>query len=251
MTSQLPKLQIQQQLSKEAYYGCIICGCPILEFINIVNRDSQIASFLPENMVAICPTDNDKYAKGKISESSLRNAKINPYNKIHADNAFALEKYNEVDDMIVKIGKCSFVNTSRILVIDDFDIISLKKEEYKGKFYILLDVNFFNKINNLIAILFQNYWSAENRRNWQINYRSKHLVIKNLKQNILFELVIQRNEIIIIGDGMFYNMYPIKITNDQILFNNQEIALDIKGTVLKNYEIGVTVETLDKDPFFY
>lgn len=251
MASNVPPLQIQQQLSKEAYYGCMICGCPILEFINILNRNSQISAFLPENMVAICPTDKNKYTEGEISESSLRNAKINPYNKSHTEDAFVLEKNNKIDDMIVKIGKCTFVNTSRILVIDDFDIISIKKEEYGGKYYIFLDVNFFNKINNLIAILYQNHWSAEKTRDWQINYKSKHLVIKNPKQNMLFELVIQDNEIIIIGEGIFYNGWPIKITNDQILFNNQEIALDIKGTVLKNYEIGVTAETLNKNSFFY
>src|SRR6187431_216633 len=183
MTSKIPPLQIQQQLSKEANYGCIVCGCPVLEFIDIVNKTSQISAFLPENMIAICPTDQIKYADGVISESSLRNAKINPYNK--------------VNDLIVKVGKCTFVNTSRILVVDDFDIISIKKEEYAGKSYILLDINFFNKINNLIAIVFQNYWSAEKSREWQINYKSKHLSIQNSKQNIIFELMIQDNEIII------------------------------------------------------
>jgi hypothetical protein len=63
--------------------------------------------------------------------------------------------------------------------------------------------------------------------------------------------MIQDNEIIIKGDGMFYNGRPIKITNDQILFDNQEIALDIKGTVLTNYEIGIIAETLNKNSFFY
>ena len=58
--------------------------------------------------------------------------------------------------------------------------------------------------------------------------------------------MIQDNEITINVDGMFYNGHPIKITNDQILFDNQEIALDIKGSTLKNYEIGVTAETLNK-----
>jgi len=251
MTSKVPPLQIQQQLSKEANYGCIVCGCPILEFIDIVNKESQISAFLPENMVAICPSDYIKYVDGEISESSLRNAKINPYNKVHTENAFTIEQHNELNDLIVKVGKCTFVNISRIIVIDDFDIISIKKEEYEGKNYIFLDINFFNKLNNLIAIVLQNRWSAEKSRDWQINYKSKHLIIKNQKQNILFELMIQNNEIIIIGEGMFYNGYPLKITNDQILFDNQEIALDIKGTVLKNYEIGITAETLNKNSFFY
>lgn len=56
MTSKIPPLQIQQQLSKEANYGCIVCGCPVLEFIDIVNKNSKISAFLPENMIAICPT---------------------------------------------------------------------------------------------------------------------------------------------------------------------------------------------------
>ena len=251
MTSKVPSLQIQQQLSKEAYYGCIICGCPILEFIDIVNKNSQISAFLPENMVAICPSDHIKYADGQISESSLRNAKINPCNKVHEEDAFTMEQHHEPNDLIVKVGKCTFVNVSRILVVDDFDIISIKKEEYADKNYIFLDINFFNKINNLIGIVLQNHWSAERSRDWQINYKSKHLIIQNPKQNIIFELIIQDNEIIVNGEGMFYNGHPIKITNDQILFDNQEIALDIKGTVLKNYEIGVTAETLNKYSFFY
>lgn len=251
MTSKVPPLQIQQQLSREAYYGCIICGCPILEFMDIVNKNSQISAFLPENMVAICPSDHIKYAGGQISESSLRNAKINPYNKVHEEDAFTMEQHHEPNDLIVKVGKCTFVNVSRILVVDDFDIISIKKEEYAGKSYIFLDINFFNKINNLIAIVLQNYWSAEKSRDWQIYYKSKHLIIQNPKQNIVFDLMIQDNEIIINGDGMFYNGRPIKITNDQILFDNQEIALDIKGTVLKNYEIGIIAETLNKNSFFY
>ena len=219
MASKTPPLQIQQQLSKEANYGCIVCGCPVLEFIDIANKDSHISDFLPENMVAICPSDHIKY--------------------------------NGLTDLIVKVGKCTFVNISRILVVDDFDIITIKKEEYAGKNYIFLEINFFNKINNLIAIVLQNCWSAEKSRDWQINYKAKHLSIKNLKQNIILELMIQDNEIIIIGDGIFYNGYPIKITNDQILFDNQEIALDIKGTVLKNYEIGITAETVNKNSFFY
>ena len=31
--------------------------------------------------------------------------------------------------MIVNIGNRKFINTSRILVIDDFDIISIRREE--------------------------------------------------------------------------------------------------------------------------
>ncbi len=44
-----------------------------------------------------------------ISESSLRNAKINPYNKVHEEDAFTMKQHHKVNDLIVKVGKCTFV----------------------------------------------------------------------------------------------------------------------------------------------
>ena len=86
--------------------------------------------------------------------------------------------------MSVNVGKCTFINTSRILVIHDFDIISIKIVEGK---YILLDINFFDKLNNLIAIVSENTWTAEKQsKDWIIMYKSRHLTIqkKTQKYNI-------------------------------------------------------------------
>src|SRR5919198_120748 len=106
-------LQIQKQLKKETLYGCAICGCPILEYAQII-RQSNIQAFLPENMVSLCPFHHLQYKIGNnLSESSLRDAKKNPYNKMHENDAFIIQS----QDISVNIGKCKFVNTPRILVI--------------------------------------------------------------------------------------------------------------------------------------
>ena len=47
------------------------------------------------------------------------------YNKIN-EESFII---GESQEMIVNIGNRKFINTSRILVIDDFDIISIRREE--------------------------------------------------------------------------------------------------------------------------
>jgi hypothetical protein len=235
-------LQIQKQLRKETLYGCAICGCPILEYAQIVTY-SEVQAFIPENMVSLCPFHHLQYKSGdKLSESSLRDAKNNPYNKIHENDAFIIQS----QDISVNIGKCKFINTSRILVIDDFDIISIKREDEK---YVLLDVNFFDKLNNLIAIVTENTWTAEKSNDWNIIYKSKHLVIQNQSRNIIFEIRIgidsnsNENQITVTADGMYYNRSPIKITEHEILVNNNEIAVDLKGTVLKNYDAGIVTET--------
>ena len=72
------------------------------------------------------------------------------------------------------------------------------------------------------------------------------MTIKNQSKNIIFEAKIQginSNEITITADGMHYNRSPIKITENQILLNDEEIAVDLKGTELRNYEAGIVAET--------
>ena len=40
---------IQKQLKKEAVFGCVICGCPLLNYIHIIPPFDKNA-FLPEDM---------------------------------------------------------------------------------------------------------------------------------------------------------------------------------------------------------
>ena len=239
--------RIQEQLRKDTLFGCALCGCPILEYVHITPQP-DIQAFLPENMVALCPFHRIKYDIKEITEAALHDAKINPYNKFN-EESFII---GESQEMIVNIGKCKFINTSRILVVDDFDIISIRRggEEQQDKYkkYILLDINFFDKFNNLIAIVSENGWTAERRRtdsdsDWNIIYKPKHLIIENSSRNVMFDVKVNNNEITLTASGMYYNGSSVRITENEILLNNTEIAVDLKGTVLKNYDAGIVAET--------
>jgi hypothetical protein len=243
MSANITPPRIQEQLKKETLYGCALCGCPVLEYVHITPQP-EIQAFLPENMVALCPPHRIKYENKEITEAALHDAKINPYNKIN-EVSFAT---GESQDMAVNIGKCKFINTSRILVVDDFDIISIRRGGDGYKKYILLDINFFDKFNNLIAIVSENAWTAERRKpsstgDWSIVYEPKHLVIKNSTRNILFDVKINNNEITLTASGMYYNGSSIRITENEIFLDDLEIAVDQKGTVLKNYDAGIVAET--------
>lgn len=248
MSTYIAPLQIQKQLRKETLYGCAICGCPILQYVHIIPY-SSIQAFLPENMVTLCPFHRIKYDNKEITQSALRDAKINPYNKTKEQEAFIIA---QSQDMIINIGKCKFINTSRILVVDDFDIITIRRgeEQQEDKKYLLLDINFFDKFNNLIAVVSENSWTAERMRSssngdWKISYnKPKHLVIQNSARNIMFDAKVNNNEIILTANGMYYNGSSIRITENEILLDNTEVAVDLKGTVLKNYDPGIVAETL-------
>jgi hypothetical protein len=236
-------MQIQKQLRKEALYGCVICGCPILEFAQISLDNDDTQTFLPENMVSLCPFHHLQYKNGdSISDSSLRHAKDNPYNKTHENNAFTIQSR----DILANVGKCKFVNTPRILVVDDFDIVSIKREDEK---YILLDINFFDRLNNLTAMVTENSWTAERSNDWNIIYKPGHLTIQNQPKSIIFETKVDldntgnEDQITITADGLHYNGSHIKITENEILVDSTEVAIDLKGTVVKNYDAGIVTET--------
>ncbi len=251
MSGKIVPLQMQKQLKKETLYGCALCGCPILEFVHIVPYD-VVQAFLPENMIAICPVHRIKFDNKEITEATLRESKTNPHNKIKGEDAFYTERPQE---MVVNIGKCKFIDTPRVIVIDDFDIISIRNPEYhEDKKYLLFDINFFDKFNNLIAVVSENTWTAERpssrtyvgtHYDWNISYKKpRNLVIESSAKNIMFSAQINNyNELTLTAEGMYYNGSAIRITEDEILLDDTEIAKGLIGTVFRNKEVGVVAES--------
>lgn len=227
---------IQKQLRREANFGCALCGCPIIEYAHIIPY-RNIQAYLPENIVALCPNHYTNFNRGEFSDSYLRDAKNNPHNKTYIQDAFFIDS----QDIAVNVGKSKFINTSRILAVNDFDIISIKRENER---YILLDINFFDKLNNLIAVVYENSWTAEKTASavWEIVYKPHHLVIRNTSRNLFFESKIENEELFITAN-MYYNAIPLSITNDGIWISENEMAAELKGHVLKNYDIGINAQT--------
>jgi hypothetical protein len=239
---------IQNQLKKEALYGCVICGCPVLEFIDFnrtgiqVDESRRQGVFLPENMVAICPSHNKKFQTGEIDPTFLASSKNSPFNQIHDDLAFTTTSSNE---LTMAVGGCTFVNTSRLLVVDDFDLINVRRMDRR---LIVMDVNFFNRNNLLVGIMLENSWSSERGKigDWTIEcLRPKRLIIGNKRENISFEARIENgNDLRILADGLYYNSQKIQITRNEVFLDGREIGADIKGTVLTNYDVGIRAESV-------
>jgi hypothetical protein len=41
---------------------------------------------------------------------------------------------------------------------------------------------------------------------------------------------------------MYYNAIPLRITNDGIWISENEMGVELKGHVLKNYDIGINAQ---------
>lgn len=76
-----------------------------------------------------------------------------------------------------------FIDTKRILVVDDFDIISISKEDQIPQ----INVNFFDRCDRWIATILENEWCTQTttkafksfraKRNWECNVVEKRTVL--------------------------------------------------------------------------
>lgn len=142
--------------------------------------------------------------------------------------------------MVINVGKTKFINTYRVLVIDDFDLITVTRDNGK---YFLFDVNFFDKANNMIATVSENNWVSEKSMDWNIDYSpQKYFVIRNTQRNITFEITLENTELFITA-MMYYNNSSIRVTRNEISLDENEIGTEIKNSVLKNYDAAIVAYT--------
>jgi hypothetical protein len=107
---------------------------------------------------------------------------------------------------------------------------------------LVLDINFFDAQNNLIAVISENSWTTEKSQVWNIDYNPRHLKIQNQTRGILFEAKIESDEIFVTAD-MYYNGIPVNISKEQILFGGIEQGTESRGTTLKNYETAISLQS--------
>jgi len=206
---------IRRILRQEVNFGCAICGNPLLEMHHIVPW-SQTHQNNPSDMIALCPTDHTKADKGVYPDDYLREYKKSPHNRIITNEKEVF--FIPTEDLILSLGGIEIINTPRVLVIDNFDIISVTKEERYPQF----EINFFDKFNNWIAIIQQNQWYVDTRFVWDIIYRPKHLALKCRPKDISLDIEIVDDVVSIQGD-LFLNSLKLKITKNKLLFGGNSI----------------------------
>jgi HNH endonuclease len=221
---------IERQLRQEANFGCAMCGCPVLENAHIIPfRESQ--EFLPEDMVALCPKCHTKADLGHYPEYVFRDVKNNPYNKTTTGEKFMVTG----NDLVVKLGSYTAVNTERVLVVDDFDIVSIRRNHGN---YLFLDVNFFDKFGRFVGIITDNNWIVDTSYFWDVEYKPQHLIIRSKPRQIDFEIKIENEQVFIRGE-IFYNRTPITMTESGIKIGD----FNLGSFTVANTKVGLDART--------
>jgi len=225
-------LPIRRALRQEANFGCAHCGCPILTIHHIIPW-SQVKKHDPKNMIALCPTCAHRADMGEYNKSYLRKLKKAPHNLTVVKDAFTIQ----TEDIIVSLASNLYINIPNILRIDEFDIISINKEDTYPTFY----VNFFDEFDNWIAIIYDNEWFVDTRDIWDIEYKPKHLIIRCKPRKISLEVEIKENIIFMRGD-LYFNGFKIEMTKND-LFLGGKSGMQIRGATFRDSSGGIGIST--------
>ena len=140
----------------------------------------------------------------------------------------------EGSDLIVNIDDIQFKNTPRVLVLNDFDIIAINRIE--GRF-LSLDINFYDRLDNHIAIVLENNWFVETRLVWDVEYKPQHLIIRNEPRKISFEARIENGEVFLRGE-MYYRGHQISLTDEAFMIPSRNIRLS--GFSIVDFPVGIS-----------
>lgn len=201
MARQQPPAAVRRQLRKEANFGCVICGAPVIEYHHIVPY-SEEEHYDPDRMVVLCRNHHAEAGPHSeaITRDQLYDHKENPYNQDIVEYDF----YFKSNTPAIQFGGNYFRLRSEtrmvVLQIADQPLIEISLEDGILQFSALL----FDKSESLIAELNQNQWWAETDDVWDLEYSNNQFKIWHQKREIGLEISYDSDNDRISMRGSFY-----------------------------------------------
>jgi len=231
-----PSEPTKRIVRQEAFFGCVICGNPIIEYAHLIPYpESQDNS--PRNLVSLCPTDHYRYDQGAISRDKIRKWKKSPFNK----GRDVKDKFDiEGTVPIIEAGTNVCKNTPLLLVVDNKNIVTLFKEKDE----LLLNALFYDSNNTLLAYVENNEWHSLSNVMWDIQYSTvaNQLIMRTAPRNIILRLRIKEGIVNLAGQ-LYYNGFRVLISPQAIKVGNKVCTM--KQCTFENCISAIVVETQD------
>jgi len=225
--------KMKREVRREAFYGCVKCGCPIIEYHHI-EPWHIVRKHEKHNLVALCPTCHAEAHSGVYFTRKILEDKNNPFNKKtrSVQRQIMLDSFEKVS---VKLGGCTFKNTKIILQVFGRNLIYFNIDP-KGQ--ALLNAIFFDEKDRILATVTDNEWKAYIYDDlWDITYSSGKLKINLGVKNISLELKAQGEELYI-RTNMYVCGQKIDAEENFLRINNN---IELRGCTIEADGVGICI----------
>ena len=208
---------VRLKIRQEAGFGCVICGCGIVDYEHIFPEFSECKEHDPEKMTLLCPRCHAKKTRGFLNTDTIWRAKNNPFclTKGHS-NEFI--DFGKVHPRVI-IGGSLFEFVEHVIVIDNTSVLSINKPLTENDVF-SISARFYSDNSKLSLAIERNQWVAFNT-NWDVNVSGGKIMIKNdnNKYNLILDFNTE-NTIIIEKINMRFDNCTIEGDRESVTIHN-------------------------------
>ena len=228
---------IKRQIRQEAYFGCVKCGNPIIEYHHIIPY-SETRDNSAKNLVLVCPICHKEF-QSSYSPETQREFKENPFNRDNVSYQFRCEG----EDVKIDVGTNIGINLSNILRIDGENIVTLKREDG----LVFLTAYFYSQENELILSIVDNECLIDIHKVWDIEYKlgknNIQLIIKKKFRDVILNLIVKPSEIKIEGKMYFNGVKFIMKKNGAYIYRGLTRISSISASTVECSECLLRITT--------
>ncbi|MCH5586025.1 HNH endonuclease [Shimazuella sp. AN120528] len=231
---------IKRSVRRESYYGCVVCGTPIIEYHHI-EPYHIVKCHEVHNLVALCPNHHRKAGNGTYSKEYVYKMKQNPFNK-NRDNIRDDFMLGDYDKFKFKIGSNYYENIETIIMVKGKPLLEFKKDEFGN---VAMNALFYDSRNDLIAEIKNNEWITYLKpKLWDVTYSGGKLKINSDRKKVLLEFRPNPEEQSIdLKAKLYYQGNKIDITPDVTSINaDNEFGIHFSNCTIADAKVAFFIE---------
>lgn len=176
-----PPADVRRQLRKEANFGCVVCGTPIIQYHHIVPF-SEEEHHDPDKMVVLCPNHHDH--AGPDAEALTPNDLYEYKKDPHISDIVDYDFYYESSTPTLNIAetRCQLRDLEEMIVLEIHGEPIIEMAYRDG--VLQFSVKLYNEEGDLIAELDENEWWADTNNVWDLEYRANHFKVWHDRRDI-------------------------------------------------------------------
>lgn len=231
---------IKREVRKRCGFGCIVCGCGLIQYEHVDPEFHEAKSHEPDAIVTLCPTCHASVTSKFWSKDRVKRHALDPACLKEGFLKHVFDFYTDGHPS-VQFGGVLLKNCPTPIEIFGTPLISIKPPECEGGPF-LLSGTFCDKSGSPTLKIVDNEWIAFSN-SWDVEVSAGGIVVRNGPRDVVLKLsVLPPHTLVIERLKMTFGFVDIDISADNLKINTNTFT----GCVMDNCNVGFNLFSLQK-----
>jgi hypothetical protein len=238
---------IKREVRKRCGFGCIICGCGLIQYEHVDPEFHEAKSHDPESIVTLCPTCHASVTSKFWSKERVKRHAMEPACLKEGFLKHVFDFYSDGHPS-VQFGGALLKNCPTPMEIFGTPLLKIKPPECDGGPF-LLSGTFCDKSGSPTLKIIDNEWVAY-ADSWDVEVSAGGITVRNGPRDIVLRLRVEPPHTLVVERlKMTYGFINIDVTGDELIINTNTFT----GCIMDGCAVGFSLYPLQRsvvDPRF-